>query len=97
MPRKSLRVVDPNEEPPAPRTKHTVTTAATEGSQRDLLVAIRDRVAKAVQDEKTPPRDLAALTKRLTDIAREIAVLDARAREEADSGEATPDDAWEAV
>lgn len=84
MPRKPLRVVAADEKPAQKRT-HTVSSAASEGSRRDLLVAIRDRVAKAVQDESTPPRDLASLSKRLTDIAREIEALDARAAEEGDA------------
>jgi hypothetical protein len=36
-----------------------------------------------VQDEDTPPRDLAALSRRLQDIAKEIAALDAAAEQEA--------------
>jgi len=86
MPRKPLRVVAADEKP-APKRAFTVSTAASEGTRRDLLVAVRDRVAKAVGDEATPPRDLAALTKRLTDIAREIEALDARAVEEGESAE----------
>jgi hypothetical protein len=43
-----------------------------------LLVAMRDRIATAVTAEGCPPRDLASLTKRLADIAGEIAAIDAR-------------------
>lgn len=34
--------------------------------------AMRERIALAIDDEATPPRDLAALTKRLFDLNREI-------------------------
>lgn len=92
MPAKSLRVVAADE--PAPR-KHTVTSAAADGSRRDLLVAMRARVATAVEDPNTPARDLAALTRRLMEIAKDIEALDAKEREGEDG--ATPDDRWEAI
>lgn len=76
----------------------TVTQAAATGTQRELLVAMRARVAEAVENDDTPARDLASLTKRLLEIAREIEAIDAREAEEArDGGNATPDDKWEAV
>lgn len=77
----------------APEVKHkTVTQAADAGSHRELLVAMRDRVAKAVEDPNTPARDLAALTRRLLEIAREIEAIDSRDGGD-DIGEAagTPD------
>lgn len=86
-PRKPLRVVEPTDTPPA-RKKLTVTAAAAEGSRRDLLVAMRERVATAVQDQSTPARDLAALTRRLMEISREIEALDA----EVDEGGADVED-----
>ena len=52
------------------------------GAQRELLEAMRDRIAIAVEDVTTPARDLAALTKRLADVAREIEALEARELEE---------------
>lgn len=75
-PAKPLRVVSPDETVPA-RPK-TVTEAASAGSPRELLAAMRDRVAKDVESPNTPSRDLAALTRRLLEIAREIEVIDAR-------------------
>lgn len=63
---------------------------------RDLLVAMRDRVAKDVENPNTPARDLAALTRRLMEITKEIDAIDSR--EDQDTGaSATPDDKWEAV
>lgn len=56
----------------------SVTEAASEGTRLGLLVAMRSRVASAVEDPETPPRDLAALTRRLLEIANEIASIEAQ-------------------
>lgn len=56
----------------------SVTEAASHGSRLDLLVAMRSRVATAVEDPDTPARDLAALTRRLLEIANEIATIEAQ-------------------
>lgn len=56
----------------------TITAAAKDGDPREVLVALRARVAKAVQDPDTPARDLASLSKRLMDIVREIEAIDAK-------------------
>ncbi|WP_457095223.1 hypothetical protein [Mycobacteroides abscessus] len=40
---------------------------------------MRDRIAQTVDDPDTSPRDLAALTRRLMDIAGEIEAIDAKA------------------
>jgi hypothetical protein len=90
-----LRAVAPGEK--AARRPRTVTEAADCGTQRDLLVTMRARVATAVEDPNTPARDLAALTRRLLEIAREIEAIDARAAEEADESDSVPDADWEAV
>lgn len=76
---------------PAAKRK-TIAEAAASGSQRDLLEATRDRIARTLDDPKCPPRDLASLTKRLTDIADQIAALDLRAKEEGADSESIPDD-----
>jgi len=57
---------------------------------------MRSRVAIAVEDSSTPARDLAALTRRLMEIARDIEVMDAKS-EEADGAATTPDERWVAV
>ncbi|MCU1483675.1 MAG: hypothetical protein JWN67_421 [Actinomycetia bacterium] len=80
----ALRVVSAGEK--AQRRRHTVTSAAADGDRLDLLLAMRARVAKAVQDESTPARDLAALTRRLLEIAKDIEILQAAAEEEAEDG-----------
>lgn len=71
-----LRAVGPDETAPGPR-KLTVTVAASEGSRLELLVALRERVATAVQEPNTPARDLAALTRRLQEIAKDIESIEA--------------------
>lgn len=75
-----------------PAKARTIADAAANGTQRELLEATRDRIARALDDPKCPPRDLASLTKRLTDIADTIAALDLRAKEEGAEGEQIPDD-----
>ena len=80
--------------PVEPR-KFTVTGAAAEGSRRDLLVSMRARVATAVEDGATPARDLAALTRRLMEIAKEIDSIDAADKQEADEDAASSDEAFD--
>lgn len=78
--RKTLRAVSPDERAQKPKT---VVEAAACGSTRELLAAMRERVATAVEDPNCPPRDLAALTRRLHEIVRDIEAIDARADDEA--------------
>lgn len=77
--RKALRAVAPDERPV--RALSVIEAAAT-GTTRELLVAMRGRIAAAVQDVNCPPRDLAALTRRLHEIVRDIEAIDARAEDE---------------
>lgn len=85
MPR--LRAVASDESaPPAPRRAKNVAQAAEDGTTRELLVAMRARIAKAVDDPNTPARELASLTKRLVEVVRDIEAIDARAEQEGDSG-----------
>ncbi|WP_094359927.1 hypothetical protein [Mycobacterium marinum] len=80
-----LRTVKPGETA-KPRPK-SVAVAAASGNHLELLLAMRERVAKAVSSPDCPPRDLAALTRRLQEIAKEIDVLKARASQDpADDG-----------
>lgn len=88
-----LRAVGPDEKSPR---KLTITEAAATGTVREQLVAIRDRVAITVEDPNCPPRDLAALSRRLMELTKEIEGIDAR-DEEDDENQATPDETWEAV
>ena len=81
MAAKTLRAVAPDEKAPPSKPK-TVTQAAADGTTRELLVAMRARIAKAVEDANTPARDLAALTKRLVEVVRDIEAIDARTEQE---------------
>lgn len=56
---------------------------------------MRERIARAVSDPSCPPRDLAALTRRLQDIAKEIELLDLRAKQEAKEDGVSADEEWD--
>lgn len=86
-----LRAVKAGEAPLKPKT---VAEAAQGGNHRELLVAMRERIARTVSDPDCPPRDLAALTRRLQDIAKEIETIDLRAKEEALEDGVTADEEW---
>lgn len=91
-----LRAVGADEKPPTKKKIRTIIEAAEEGDQRELLVAMRRRVAATVQDPNCPPRDLAALSRRLQEISREIEAIDVKVRQEADEdGSSTPDEEWD--
>jgi hypothetical protein len=92
MPRR-LRVVDSGETA-VKRKKLTLTQAAAEG-HRELLVALMGRVAAAVQSPSCPPVALAALSRQLTSISKELSVIHARADDEASEAAAIPDEAWD--
>ncbi len=96
MPRKpGLRAVGTNER--LSRVVHqSVAVAAASGDHKGLLVAMRERIAKAVSDPRCPPRDLASLTRRLQDISKEIASLNHAEKVEAERGGPTEDEAFDA-
>lgn len=91
-----LRAVKSGESAPKRRAAKSVAQAAASGDHRSLLVAMRERIARTVSDPDCPPRDLAALTRRLQDIAKEIDSLDLRAKQEAAEGGsgAADDETW---
>lgn len=89
-----LRAVEPGERQ---KKKLSVSEAAATGDHRKLLVAMRERIARTVADPDCPPRDLAALTRRLQDISKEIESIDLRLREEgADAADVAEDEEWSA-
>jgi len=98
VPRESkLRAVGDGEQPPKPKKHQSVAQAAASGDHRALLVSMRERIAQTVSDPECPPRDLAALTRRLQDIAKEIEAIDLRAKEDgADASDAAADAEWSA-
>lgn len=88
----NLRAVSEGEKAPAPKS---VTEAASGGTTRELLVAMRTRIAETVEDRNTPARELASLTKRLVEVVRDIEAIDARELQEATGGY-VPDGAFDA-
>lgn len=96
MPRRPLQVVKADQPPPAKARRQKGVVAAAEGGSRlELLVAMRARVASAVQDVNTPARDLAALTRRLLEIANEIKAIESE-REENGGSDDVPDEEFDA-
>ncbi len=68
--------------------------AAASRSERALLEALRDRIAADI-DAGVPSRDLASLSKRLLEITRELAAIEAA--EDGDKigkAAALPDEPW---
>lgn len=96
MARANLRPVEKDEK--APARVLSVAQAAATGDHRALLVAMRERIAQTVSNPDCPPRDLAALTRRLQDIAKEIEAIDLRAKEEgSDASDVAEDEDWDAA
>ena len=60
----------------AGRTVRAIRDAANSGVRRRLLVALRNRIADDLDSGRVQSRDLASLSKRLMDIAREIDAID---------------------
>lgn len=98
MAEKKLRAVGPDEKPPTRKQFLSVLEATTDGEARDELVAMRSRIAKAIDDPNIRGADLAALSRRLLEIRKEIEAIDAREAEDAEqNADDIPDDEWTAV
>jgi hypothetical protein len=95
MPRR-LRPVGPDEKPEKPR-KLTVAQAAAEGTHRELLVALQARIAAAVQAPNCNPVALAALSRQLVLISKELSTIAARVEDEIGEAAQVPDEAWDGV
>lgn len=54
----------------------TILEAAESGTHMDLLVALRNHIARTI-DDGCAARDLVGLSKRLVDLVREIEAIDA--------------------
>ena len=90
-----LRVAKPGEKS-TPKRPESVASAVTDGSARDVNIAMQDRIAKAIDAEDIRGADLAALSRRLHELRKELAAMDAQAQEDAQD-ESAPDAAWEAI
>ena len=94
MPAPRLKAVGPHDVPPARRRPMTIIEAVDAGDRLAELVATHRRIAKAVQDDATPARDLAALSRRQMEISKEIEVLKRQADEEAAENAVSEDEDW---
>ncbi|MDO4888150.1 MAG: hypothetical protein Q3979_05545 [Actinomycetaceae bacterium] len=80
-----LKAVASDGQKPKRRSKQgqkSVAVAAKSGDQKELLLALQDRIAVAVQDPATSPRDLAPLSRRLMEIAKELEAIKEQERED---------------
>lgn len=89
-----LRAVAPDEK--AERKPRTIVEAADQGSARDLLVAMRNRIAKTLDEPNCPARDQASLSRRLLEIRKEIEAIDAAAEQEAAESASHEDEEFDA-
>ena len=80
---------------PAKSAPVTVRAAAESGDERAELVRMRNRVAGAIDDPETLPRDLAALTRRMQELAKDLKALDAREGEAGAGGKPAPDESFD--
>lgn len=93
-----LRAVPAGERRRSSQGAQSVHEAALDGDHRGLLVALRARLAKDIDSAATPAAALAALSRRLLEIAKEIELIDARDQgDDVGAAAATPDEAWPAV
>lgn len=77
--------------------KKSVVEAAQDGTDLELLVAMRDRIAEDLDSRSTSARDLAALSKRLMELQRDIKVHKEREQQEGKgNGGAVPDEPFDA-
>ena len=81
-----------------PKAK-TVAQAASDSDRRGRFRWLRWfrrlRIAADIDNPNTPPRDIAALSRRLMEIGKDIEALDARDRE-GDASAVTPDESFDA-
>ncbi len=87
-----LRAVGPDDKPVR---RSTIVEAAESGDRLELLKAMRLRLARSVQDPECPPRDLAALSRRLDDVAKQIEGLEQAAAQEDREHVDLDDEAWD--
>lgn len=80
----------------APRRQpKSVSQAVESGTRRDELVTMRARIAKAIDDPNIRGADLAALTRRLMEIGKELDVIDKAAEEESGDHGPAADEAFD--
>lgn len=92
MAKPKLRAVAPGEKSRKPRT---ILEAVEAGDRLSELELTHVRIAKAVQDESTPARDLASLSRRQMEISKEIEALRRHLAEEATDGAVSEDEEFD--
>ena len=96
MPRKpGLRAVA-DDEVAVKKPPRNIVEAADSGTSRDLLVAMRNRIAKTLDEPNCPARDQASLSRRLLEIRKEIESIDAAELQEAAESDEVADEAFDA-
>lgn len=91
----ALRVATAADAPPS--RPESVSAAVQAGHPRDVNIAMQDRIAKAIDAEDIKGADLAALSRRLHELRKELAAMDAQAKEAAEDEQPVEDAAWEAI
>ena len=92
----ALRAVSADEKPEQDKRPDNVSDAVQNGSPRDVNIAMQDRIAKAIDAEDIRGADLAALSRRLHELRKELAAMDAQAKEAVED-DRVDDAAWEAI
>lgn len=92
MARKSteLRAVGADEKPVAPTPPQTLIEAIEAGVYLDILKAQRREMVRDIKDERGPAK--AAMHRQIALLSKEIAGLDAEAKQEADEDAESADD-----
>lgn len=101
MPRAVLRAVS-DDYRPRPEPIHDVTSAITTGTEQDVLEQVRLRLARTIDDPATSPRDLAAISRRLLEVDKQLRALAAaqalsQEEDEADVAHLPQDQAWAGI
>jgi hypothetical protein len=94
----TLRAVGPNENPARRKKTLGIVQSATQGNYQDMLRALQLRISTAAENPNTPARDLAALSRRLIEISRELQALKAGHPDHDPIAKAaqTPEEPWDA-
>ncbi|MBF6213765.1 hypothetical protein IU487_22365 [Nocardia puris] len=87
-----LRAVGEDELPPE---RKSITEAAADGDHLAMLQALRTRIAQQVESPNCPSRDLAALSRRLIEIAKEIEAIELAEGEDRSVVANTDDEDWD--
>lgn len=91
--RKPLRAVSPDEKPEPKKPKSMIEAVESGGSYLDILIAQRLEMMRDVKDVTGPAK--AALHRQIALHSKEIAGLEAAAKEEADESAEVPDEEFD--